>query len=97
MPPTAERLRALKPQIEALAREFGVLDIRVFGSVARGTAVEGSDVDLLVRIETCRSLLDLVGFEQEVGDLLKSPVDVVTERALHPRLKSGILREARPI
>ena len=97
MLPTAERLREAKPQIERIAREFGVSDIRVFGSVARGTAREGSDVDMLVQIEHHRSLLDLIGFEDEVSAVLGCPVDVVTERALRPRLGPTILREAKPL
>jgi predicted nucleotidyltransferase len=35
------------------------LDVRVFGSVARGEEGEGSDVDVLVDLEAGRSLLDL--------------------------------------
>ncbi|MBL8559539.1 MAG: nucleotidyltransferase domain-containing protein [Hyphomonadaceae bacterium] len=43
-----EELRALKPELRA---RFGVRDVSVFGSYARGDAVETSDLDLLVRFE----------------------------------------------
>lgn len=97
MTPTAERLRESKPQIEAIAREFGVSNVRVFGSVARGDSRDGSDVDLLIQIDPDRSLLDLIGFEDEVSAVMGCPIDVVTERALRPRLAPTILREARPL
>ena len=97
MPPTTQLLSTMKPTIEAIGQRFGVSQIRVFGSVARGTATELSDIDLLVHVEPRRSLLDVIGFEQSVAELLGVKVDVVTERALHPMLEDSIRREALPL
>lgn len=97
MTPTTHQLHTMKPLIEEIGRRFGVSHIRVFGSVARGTATDKSDVDLLVHVEPRRSLLDVIGFEQDVAELLGVKVDVVTERALHPLLQESILQEARPL
>ncbi len=84
----------MRPRITEIALRYGVSNVRVFGSVARGTAREGSDVDLLVEMDDSRSLLDLVGFEQEIEDELNTRVDVVVEGGIHPRLQPAILREA---
>ena len=54
-----------------------------------------SDLDLLVRMEPGRSLLDLVGFQQDVADLLGIPVDVVSERGLSRYLRDAVLADAR--
>ena len=97
MTPTLDSLTRLRPKIDGLARVYGMSNVRVFGSVARGTAVEDSDVDLLVKVEPGRSLLDLIGFERAVSDLLGHSVDVLTERGIHPLLKSTILNEARSL
>jgi predicted nucleotidyltransferase len=43
-----EELRQYKPQIMALAEQYGVTNIRVFDSVARGDADADSGVDFLV-------------------------------------------------
>ena len=94
MPATIESLRELRPRIAELALQFGVSNVRIFGSVARGTAKEGSDVDLLVRMDESRSLLDLVGFEQALEDELRTRVDVIVEGGIHPMLQPTILREA---
>jgi predicted nucleotidyltransferase len=94
MYPTIESLRGMRPRITEIALRYGVSNVRVFGSVARGTAREGSDVDLLVEMDDSRSLLDLVGFEQEIEDELNTRVDVVVEGGIHPRLQPAILREA---
>lgn len=97
MIPTVERLRALRGQIESIGRAFGVNRVRAFGSVARGKAGEGSDVDLLVAMESRRSLLDLIGFKQSMEDLLGGAVDVVEEGGIHLLLRPTILREARAL
>jgi predicted nucleotidyltransferase len=84
-------------QILRVARDHGALDIRLFGSHARGEAGARSDVDLLVRLAEGRTLLDLVGMKQALEELLGVRVDVVTEAALSPYLRARILAEAKPL
>ena len=84
-------------EILRVARENGATSVRVFGSRARGDASATSDLDLLVRLEPTRSLLDLIGMKQALEDLLGIKVDVVTERALSPYLLKVILAEAREL
>jgi predicted nucleotidyltransferase len=83
--------------IQRIARAYGVVRLRVFGSFARGEATEGSDLDFLVELEPGRSLLDLVGLKQELEALLGREVDVVEEGGLHPYLRDQILQEALPL
>jgi uncharacterized protein len=80
--------------ILALAERYGVYDVRVFGSVARGDDGEKSDLDLLVKVRPGRSLFDLGGFLMDVQDLLGCKVDVLTDAGLKPRLRERVLREA---
>lgn len=80
-----------------LAREHGATNVRLFGSAARGRARPGSDLDLLVDMQPGRSLLDHIALEQDLEDRLGAPVDVVTERSLHPRIRERVLREATPL
>jgi len=65
--------------------------------MARDEAREDSDVDLLVELEPGRSGLALGGFLMDVSELLGRKVDVVTEKALHPRIRGTVLREAQPL
>lgn len=81
----------------ALAARYGVTDVRVFGSMARGDSDENSDVDLLVVPLPGTSLLDLGGLLMEAQELLGRRVDVVSERALHPAVRERVLAEARPL
>ncbi len=91
MHPLIETHRA---EILSLAEQYGMRDVRVFGSMARGDAVDGSDVDLLVTAPEGTSGFALGGLLMDVSDLLNRKVDIVTERAIHPALRDRILREA---
>jgi len=86
-----------REEILRLAEQRGACNLRVFGSVARGEAKEGSDLDLLVEWEPNRSLLDHAGLVQDLQDLLGMKVHVGTEKSLHWYVRDRILREATPL
>jgi predicted nucleotidyltransferase len=90
-------LRARRREILAYAAEHGARNVRVFGSTARGEAEASSDVDLLVEMEPGRNLLDLVGFWQDLEDLLGSHVDVLTDGGVSPHMRDRIFAEAVPL
>ena len=56
-----------------------------------------SGVDLLVEMQDDRSLLDLVGLEQELEELLQRKVDVLTDASIHPAIRQRITAEARAL
>jgi prevent-host-death family protein len=93
----AEQLRARREEILEIAGRHGARNVRVFGSVARGDAGPGSDVDLLVDLEPGRSLFDLGGLQVELQALLGCGVDVVTPEGLRERIRERVLREAVPV
>ena len=90
-------LKTHREEILTTARKHGAYDVRVFGSVARGEAHPDSDVDLLVNLETGRSLLDLARLLRELQTILGVNVDVITEAGLRSRIRSQVLKEARPL
>ncbi len=90
-------IRKKRDAILHIAARHGARDVRVFGSFVRGDATEQSDLDLLVRMEQDRSLLDRIGMIHDLEDLLGRKVDVVNENALHHTLRDRILREVAPL
>jgi len=86
-----------RDEILSLAERRGARNVRVFGSVARDEARADSDVDFLVDLDPDRSLLDVGGLAMDLSLLLDRPVDVVTEAGLRERIRSRVLREARPL
>lgn len=83
--------------IREVAARHGASQVRVFGSFARGTQQNDSDLDLLVDLAPGRSLLDLIAIQQDLEDLLGRRVDVVTARSLSPYLRDSVLRDAIPV
>jgi predicted nucleotidyltransferase len=86
-----------REEIIALAKQYGASDVRIFGSVARGDAIESSDLDLLVRLEPDRSLLDQGGLLMDLRALLGIQVDVVEDGQLSGRFGQIVRREAIPL
>ena len=85
--------KEIEEKIITVLRRHDVVHAAVFGSFARGIPEEDSDLDILVEFEGEKSLLDLVALQLELEDMLAREVDVVTYRALHPRIKERVLRE----
>ena len=90
----SKMLQDKRDEILRIAAAHGAQNVRVFGSVSRGEASAKSDLDLLVKLESGRSLLDLIAIKQELEDLLGREVDVVTEDAVSPYIREQVLKEA---
>ena len=86
-----EKQEIFKKVVSILTR-YRVKKIAVFGSYARGEAKPESDVDILVKFSERKSLLDLVGIEQELSEALGVKADLLTEKSISPyridRIKS---------
>lgn len=83
-------LRAMKPD---LGRRFGVRDLALFGSFARGEETDRSDIDILVDVDP-EIGLDFVTLADELEAALGRPVELISTRALRPRHMDAIRPEA---
>ena len=90
-------LKKKRRAVLALASKHGARNVRVFGSAARGESGPESDIDLLVKMEDGRSLLDVSAMVLDLQELLGVKVDVVSEDGLYWLLRRKILKEARPL
>ncbi len=81
-PTTLEELRVHRDDIMRIAAGHGASNLRVFGSVARGTAGTESDIDFLVDFDGGRTLVDYVGLWRDLEALLGKSVDVVSTGGL---------------
>ena len=87
-------LKKKREEILRIASAHGARNIRLFGSVSRGEGGPKRDVDILVKLEPGRSLLDIIAIKQDLEDLLGCEVDVVTEEAVSPYIREQVLKEA---
>ena len=86
-----------RDEILEIAARHGATNVRVFGSVARGTAGPASDLDLLIDVTGETSPWFPGGLMADLEDLLGCRVDIATESMLHRRIKHRVLAEARPL
>lgn len=67
--------------------------VGIFGSYARNEQTDDSDLDILIDFNTKINLLDLIGLEQELSEILGIKVDLVTSKSVNERLKSYINKD----
>ncbi|MFT9496648.1 nucleotidyltransferase family protein [Anaerosolibacter sp.] len=82
-----------RDKIIEIARQNGVVSIKLFGSVARQEDTENNDVDFLVEFEEGRSLFGLIQIKQDLQKLLNRTVHIISEDSLHKILKEEIEKE----
>jgi len=78
---------------EAELKRAGIVRVSIFGSVARGEA--GNDIDLLAAFDEAQqlSLIDVVGLEQRLEELLGTSVDLVEEGTLKDGIRQRVEQE----
>jgi len=91
-----EAMTILKAAMPDLRERYAVKDLAVFGSVARGEARPGSDIDVLVAFEPGKAggYFKFFALQQDLEALLGLKVDLVTPDALRKQLRGRILAEA---
>jgi predicted nucleotidyltransferase len=83
-----QTLRAHRAELEAM----GVIHAGIFGSVARGEAGRGSDLDVIVELDDnkIRSIYDFAGVWRAISDLFSVSVDIVERDALKDQMKRRV-------
>lgn len=88
---------SLAAEVRRLGERYGIRNIRVFGSLARGQVEPTSDLDLLVEYAPGQGGFAFVEFCDQVEELVGRKVDVVTEKSLHPLIRDKVLAQAVPL
>ncbi|MEY8486419.1 nucleotidyltransferase family protein [uncultured Parabacteroides sp.] len=73
--------------------QFGIKELGIFGSVARGEQTENSDLDLFISLEKVEPFI-IFDLKELLESLCKCKVDLVRLRdSLRPALKRNILKD----
>ena len=86
-------ITAIKNSKPDLRELYCVKTIGVFGSYIRGEQTKGSDLDILVEFEKPVSLFRFMDLEEHLEKMLGKKVDLVSKKALKPRIGKHILQE----
>jgi predicted nucleotidyltransferase len=89
-----QTIKVLSAHMQEIRQRFGVETLALFGSVARGEAKAGSDLDILVTYADTPGLFGFLELKEYLEQLMSCPVDLVTDKALKKQLRSRILKEA---
>jgi predicted nucleotidyltransferase len=84
--------------LSAVCERYGIAELAIFGSVAKGDAGPESDVDVLYVLRDGVHLGWAINdLADDLEEVLGRPVDLVSKRALHRQLKDAVLAEARVV
>ncbi len=92
-----EAIKSKRTEIRRIAERHGAMNVRLFGSVARGEANPESDVDLLIDVTAHTSSWFPAGLILDLEDLPGRRVEIVTEKGLHEDLREKVLSQAIPL
>jgi predicted nucleotidyltransferase len=85
-------------RLREVCERYGVIRLDVFGSLAVGAARPDSDIDLLYTLAPDTRLgWEIEDLNNELAVLFGRPVDLVSRRALNPRIRDHVLAEAQSI
>ena len=89
-----EIIQTLKKFKEENKNKYHIKSLGIFGSVAKNCMNENSDIDVVVNL-TRQDLFELIGIKQDLEEILKYPIDVVSYRdKMNAFLKKRIDEEA---
>jgi len=90
----ALKLNIHQGKLKEILKIYKVKRLALFGSYVNGRLRKHSDIDFLVEFNKDADLLDMVGLKQELEELLKRKVDVVTPAAISRYFRDKVMKEA---
>lgn len=90
-------IEEIKQKAIPVLKKAGAVRASLFGSVVRGEERGDSDIDILVDLPKGTGLFAFVNLQCKLEEALKTKVDLVTYKSLHPLLRDRILKEQKPI
>jgi uncharacterized protein len=93
----SEALALHKDAILEVLKRYPVKNPRVFGSVARGDDIDGSDIDIVVDKAGRFSYFDMANLEAELKTVLGCKVDLGVYRNLKADVRSAVVKDLKHI
>ena len=93
---TLDEIRAMGTRLAELCQKYGIAELSVFGSIARGDSRPDSDVDLLyVRVPGNDLGMAYFDLQEDLEELFGRPVDLVSKDGLHRVIRDQVLSDAQ--
>ena len=78
-------IEKIKEVVTRLGKKYGVKSAYLFGSYAKNTATEDSDVDLIIDKGEIRSFIQYFHLYEDLKEEFGTEVDLLTEKSLSPK------------
>lgn len=91
--PLGRRVGRHRARIREVVASYGAGNVRVIGSVARGTESAGSDIDLLLDLPAVVGPFTLGRLRRDLEQVLRAPVDLVPADGLKPEVRAAVEAE----
>ncbi len=92
-----ESIESIRDKIIPILKRHNVSKAAIFGSIVRGELKNDSDIDILVEIDTNKTLFDFIQLKLELEEKVNRKVDLVEYSTIYPMLKESIFKEQVPI
>ena len=87
-------IKQIKTIIKPILNKYGITDINLFGSYARGEATEYSDVDIYCDMGNIKTFIDVGILEDELEAALNKKVDIIFKTSeIDDYFKSQIMED----
>ncbi len=86
-------LSKIKNKIIPILKQNDIAKASIFGSYARGQANSKSDVDMMIEYKKKKSLLDLIGLEQELEEKIGIKFDITTYKAINYLIRDQVYKD----
>lgn len=86
-------IKKISEPLPLLKDKYHIKSMGIFGSYVRGEEKKDSDLDILVEFQEPIGLLKFIELENSLSDITGIKVDLVSKKALKPRIGSHILKE----
>ena len=86
-------ISSLREKKEEIYQKYRVKQIGVFGSIARGTATDTSDIDIYAEFAPDADILDYSGLSLELEELFHRSVDIATPSGIRDEMRGSIFRD----
>jgi predicted nucleotidyltransferase len=93
----SESVQKNRAAIVEIVKRHNAKNPRLFGSCIRNEDSVSSDIDILIDPTETTTLFDIGAIRHELLELLGTPVDVVTPRALPESFRAAVIAEAKPL
>lgn len=88
-----KEIKKIKDKIFPILKKNKVVKAGIFGSYAKGEQKKDSDIDILIEIKGDISLLDIIGLQLKLQEILRKKVDIIEYDEINDLLKDRILNE----